>query len=115
MAEHFGYEVVKLERVRIMNIKLKGLPIGEWRDLTPEEFKEIKVAIENSSSVSPKKPKSKSNNPSTKKKAAKSKKNPVGTPSPFASKGERKKHFLAKKKFKNNGKSNDFHKKRSGK
>lgn len=28
MAEHFGYEVTKLERVRIMNISLKGVPPG---------------------------------------------------------------------------------------
>ncbi|MGV2387916.1 MAG UNVERIFIED_CONTAM: hypothetical protein LVR29_05150 [Microcystis novacekii LVE1205-3] len=34
MCEHFGYEVIKLERIRIMNIGLKGLPIGDWRDLT---------------------------------------------------------------------------------
>mgnify|MGYP001809576187 FL=1 len=28
MCEYFGYEVTKLERVRIMNIILKGLPLG---------------------------------------------------------------------------------------
>lgn len=28
MCEHFGYEVTKLERVRIMNISLKGIPLG---------------------------------------------------------------------------------------
>ncbi|MDE0844679.1 MAG: 23S rRNA pseudouridine(2604) synthase RluF [Psychrobacter pacificensis] len=32
MCEHFGYEVVKLERTRIMNVSLKGLPVGDWRD-----------------------------------------------------------------------------------
>lgn len=34
----FGYKIIKLERIRIMNIKLKGLKIGQWRNLTEEEF-----------------------------------------------------------------------------
>ena len=37
MCEHFGYEVTKLERTRIMNVGLSGLPLGEWRDLTDDE------------------------------------------------------------------------------
>ena len=41
MCEHFGYEVTKLERVRIMNVTLKGLPQGDWRDLTEAELKGI--------------------------------------------------------------------------
>ncbi|CAN5544957.1 23S rRNA pseudouridine(2604) synthase RluF [soil metagenome] len=41
MCEHFGYEVTKLERVRIMNISLKGIPVGEWRELDPEEIEDI--------------------------------------------------------------------------
>ena len=32
MCEHFGYEVTKLERTRIMNVSLTGIPLGEWRD-----------------------------------------------------------------------------------
>jgi 23S rRNA pseudouridine2604 synthase len=39
MCEYFGYDVIKLERVRIMNISLKGLQVGEWRDLTESEMK----------------------------------------------------------------------------
>lgn len=50
MCEYFGYEVVKLERVRIMNITLKGLPVGEWRLLSDDELKQIMKAIANSSS-----------------------------------------------------------------
>jgi 23S rRNA pseudouridine2604 synthase len=50
MCEHFGYEVIKLERVRIMNISLKGLPVGDWRDLTESELKTIYKMIEASSS-----------------------------------------------------------------
>ncbi|HTM97240.1 MAG TPA: 23S rRNA pseudouridine(2604) synthase RluF, partial [Pedobacter sp.] len=37
MCEYFDYEVTKLERVRIMNISVKGLPVGDWRELTEEE------------------------------------------------------------------------------
>lgn len=48
MCEHFGYEVTKLERVRIMNIGLKGLPVGEWRDLTEGEMEIIYNLLEDS-------------------------------------------------------------------
>lgn len=50
MCEYFGYEVTKLERIRIMNISLKGLPIGEWRQLEPDEMKQIMANIANSTS-----------------------------------------------------------------
>lgn len=49
MCEHFGYDVVKLERTRIMNVRLKGLPVGDWRELTPEELAGIMALISNSS------------------------------------------------------------------
>ncbi len=38
MCQNFGYAVTKLERIRIMNIKLDGLEIGQWRNLTKKEF-----------------------------------------------------------------------------
>ncbi|KZE79667.1 23S rRNA pseudouridine synthase F [Paenibacillus elgii] len=41
MSAAFGYEVRRLKRVRIMNIKLAGLPVGQWRDLTPEELDKL--------------------------------------------------------------------------
>ncbi len=50
MCEHFGYEVVKLERTRIMNVSLKGIPVGDWRDLTPKELSVLLKSIESSSS-----------------------------------------------------------------
>lgn len=59
MCEHFGYEVTKLERVRIMNIGLKGLPIGDWRDLTESEMKMIYSMLEKSSADDKKKTASK--------------------------------------------------------
>jgi 23S rRNA pseudouridine2604 synthase len=60
MCEYFGYEVRKLERVRIMNVSLTGIPLGEWRDLTESELDGIFSMIEKSSSESEKsKPKPK--------------------------------------------------------
>ncbi|MFN5006065.1 MAG: 23S rRNA pseudouridine(2604) synthase RluF [Ignavibacteria bacterium] len=56
MCEHFGYEVIKLERIRIMNIGLKGLPIGDWRDLTESEMKTMYAMLEKSSATDKKKP-----------------------------------------------------------
>lgn len=53
MTEHFGFDVTKLERTRIMNVSLKGLPLGEWRDLTDDELIELFKLIENSSSEAP--------------------------------------------------------------
>ena len=50
MCEYFGYNVTKLERIRIMNITLKGIPVGEWRDLTEEEMAGIQKMIANTSS-----------------------------------------------------------------
>ena len=50
MCEHFGYEVVKLERTRIMNVSLKGIPVGDWRDLTQKEMSILLKSIEGSSS-----------------------------------------------------------------
>lgn len=47
MCEYLGYEVKKLKRLRIMNIKL-DLPSGKWRDLTEEELKDLNKLLENS-------------------------------------------------------------------
>ncbi|MBC8052569.1 MAG: 23S rRNA pseudouridine(2604) synthase RluF [Sphingobacteriaceae bacterium] len=51
MCEHFDYEVIKLERTRIMNVSLKGLPLGEWRELTEPELSGIFKMIKHSSST----------------------------------------------------------------
>ena len=40
MCEYLGYEVVKLKRVRIMNIKL-DVPVGQYRHLTKAELDEL--------------------------------------------------------------------------
>jgi 23S rRNA pseudouridine2604 synthase len=59
MCEYFGYEVTKLERVRIMNITLKGLPVGDWRQLTDQELEEIYKQVADSKDEAVVKPKSK--------------------------------------------------------
>lgn len=49
MCEYFGYRVEKLERVRIMNIKLGDLKIGEYREVTDEEYTTLMQLIKTSS------------------------------------------------------------------
>lgn len=53
MCEHFGYGVRKLERTRIMNIRLDSLPVGKWRDLTKEELSELMQSIAHSTGLAP--------------------------------------------------------------
>ncbi len=53
MCEHFGYQVTRLERIRIMNVSLKGLAPGQWRDLTEQELSGMFEAIRHSSSEAP--------------------------------------------------------------
>ncbi len=55
MCSYFGYNVRKLERVRIMNIDLKGLPVGHWRDLTESEMKVIYELLKDSTGLEEKK------------------------------------------------------------
>lgn len=39
MCSFFGYKVVRLQRVRIINITLDGLKVGQWRELSAAEVK----------------------------------------------------------------------------
>jgi 23S rRNA pseudouridine2604 synthase len=41
MCEHFDYTVRRLQRVRIMNVRLGDLPVGKWRNLTTEELRSL--------------------------------------------------------------------------
>ncbi|MED3687876.1 23S rRNA pseudouridine(2604) synthase RluF [Peribacillus butanolivorans] len=41
MCSALGYEVRDLHRIRIMNIHLDGLALGQWRDLTKDELTEL--------------------------------------------------------------------------
>ena len=51
MCEYFGYRVVELERVRIMNITLGDLKEGEYRNITAQEYGQLKKMISNSSNA----------------------------------------------------------------
>ena len=42
MCEYLGYKVIKLKRIRILNIYLGKLKLGEYRKLTPNEIMELK-------------------------------------------------------------------------
>lgn len=48
MCEYLEYEVVKLKRIRIMNIQL-DVPLGKWRHLTSDELNQLNELIAHSS------------------------------------------------------------------
>lgn len=50
MCEYLGYTVTKLERIRIMNVKLGKLSLGHWRKLTQKELDGVFKLLENSKS-----------------------------------------------------------------
>lgn len=52
MCQALGYRVIKLKRVRIMNLKLDGLKVGQWRNVTQEELKELKRLLASSANTS---------------------------------------------------------------
>ena len=47
MCDYLNYEVQTLKRVRIMNVKL-DVPVGEYRELTKEEFTDLNKLLEDS-------------------------------------------------------------------
>lgn len=46
MCEYFGYRVIKLKRVRIMDIRLGDLKEGTYRSLTPQELRRLKEELD---------------------------------------------------------------------
>lgn len=51
MCEHLGYRVVFLQRIRIMNVNLGRLKIGDYRNLTDRELEGLKELIKDSSNA----------------------------------------------------------------
>lgn len=49
MCEYFGYKVTRLIRIRVMNIHLKNLKVGTYRNITDKEMMELGRLIKNSS------------------------------------------------------------------
>ena len=45
MCDFFGYRVVHLKRVRVMNVKLGDLRPGSFRELTPDEERELRRLV----------------------------------------------------------------------
>ena len=45
MCKYFGYNVMTLKRVRIMNINLGKLKVGQYREVTKEELKILKDSL----------------------------------------------------------------------
>lgn len=45
MSKHFGYEVVRLERIRLLSIEMGNLAYGSWRHLNKEELENLKKSI----------------------------------------------------------------------
>ena len=52
MCEYLGMRVVSLKRVRVMNIKLGSLKVGEYREIKGEELKKLQDLLQPSSSLS---------------------------------------------------------------
>ena len=50
MCEYLGYDVTKLQRIRIMNIKL-DTQVGQYRELTKDEMITLNSSLNNSSKV----------------------------------------------------------------
>lgn len=48
MCEYLEYDVVRLNRVRLMHLHLGDLPLGQWRDLTQKEVNDLKATIADS-------------------------------------------------------------------
>ena len=49
MCRQLGYHVINLQRLSILNLKLDGLSQGEWRYLTEEELRQLKMELANAS------------------------------------------------------------------
>lgn len=48
MCEYLGYDVVRLKRIRIMNITLEGIETGKWRMFTDEELLKVQELVADS-------------------------------------------------------------------
>lgn len=57
MCDVFGYKVKRLQRTRIMNIRLGKMKIGQWRNLTKEEFLTLNTLLNDTKTTYKNKPK----------------------------------------------------------
>ena len=80
MCEYFGYKVVNLKRLRVINIRLGNLRPGEYRHLTKEEETELRRLVERKEEVKTKRKEAQPDN--------KNEKNVVGNKTYVSSKRE---------------------------
>ena len=52
MCEYLGYQVKRLVRVRIMNLRLNGIETGAYRRITDQEYRELQELLKDSTSLS---------------------------------------------------------------
>ena len=62
MTEFLGYNVTRLVRVRLMNIRLTGLKAGQWRELTRAEMDVINEMVADSRKTAEKSPRPRKTN-----------------------------------------------------
>ena len=46
MSKKFGYNVLELKRIRILNLKIDGIEYGEFRNISKEEIESIILALD---------------------------------------------------------------------
>ena len=51
MCDYFGFRVKNLKRVRVMNIELGDLAVGQYRKLTPKEHRQLMQLLKDSSNA----------------------------------------------------------------
>ena len=51
MCQAYGYQVRRLTRTRILNIRLGDLPEGQYREVTGEELKKLEALVADSPSA----------------------------------------------------------------
>ncbi len=66
MCEYFGYNVVKLERIRVMNIHLGKLGMGNYRNLTNQELNTLFDLLQEADKEDKRKQQNKSSNKTSK-------------------------------------------------
>lgn len=49
MCEYLGYRVKRLKRIRVMNLELGDLPVGQYREADKKELEDLKSFIQDSS------------------------------------------------------------------
>ncbi len=93
MCDVFDYKVWRLQRVRIMNVHLGSLPIGQWRDLNADELRGLlpdKALVPSQTAMPGQKPKAVGSRPKPAPRPAPSVPPPDGRVDPWANARKRR-------------------------